>query len=451
MAHIVIKKGHDIRIAGVPTKEIESLEISGTVALTPSQFRYVKPKLLVKEGDSVKRGQPLFFDKIDPRVKWASPGGGTVAKVEYGPRRRIDAVVIQLDKDEQAVKGKSNSAESLTKLGRDSVVQTLLEAGCWPMIKQRPYNKIASPDDIPKAIFVSGNPTAPLSPDSDLVLTGQEEAFQAGLDVLTNLTEGKVHLVRSAKATSKALAQAKNCELHTFEGPHPAGNVGVQIHHIDPIQAGMVHWTVALQHVVIIGRLFLTGQYDPSVMVAFGGPGVVKPLHLKTRIGCPVAKLVEGRLNEGEQRLISGDPLTGTLKESDEYLNYYDLVFTVLPVSHKRPFLGWLRLGSGKTKYTITRAYVRNTHGDYDFDTRQNGDLRAMVPIGAWEKVLPMNIWPNPLYRSILANDVEEMEKLGLLELDEEDVALCSFACPSKIDLGAAVRSGLDAIIKEEG
>jgi len=284
-----------------------------------------------------------------------------------------------------------------------------------------------------------------------LVLTGQEEAFQAGLDVLTNLTEGKVHLVRSAKATSKALIQAKNCELHTFEGPHPAGNVGVQIHHIDPIQAGMVHWTVALQHVVIIGKLFLTGQYDPSVMVAFGGPGVVKPLHLKTRIGCPVAKLVEGRLNEGEQRLISGDPLTGTLKESDEYLNYYDLVFTVLPVSHKRPFMGWLRLGSGKTKYTVTRAYFRNTHGDYDFDTRQNGDLRAMVPIGAWEKVLPMNIWPNPLYRSILANDVEEMEKLGLLELDEEDVALCSFACPSKIDLGAAVRSGLDAIIKEEG
>ncbi len=449
MAHIVIKKGHTIRMAGLPRKDVETLSDPGSVALTPSQFRYVRPKLLVKEGDTVKRGDPLFFDKMDTRVRWASPGGGTVSKVVYGPRRRMDAVIIELDKDEAVATGPTFSKEALVSLGRDQVIQTILDAGCWPMIRQRPYGKIASPDDTPKAIFISAIPTAPLSPDSDVVIAGQEEAFQAGLDVLTNLTSGKVHLVRSHLSASPAFSQAKNCELHTVEGPHPAGNVGVHIHHIDPIKPGDVVWTVMLQHVIALGRLFLTGQYEPGVVITIGGPGASNPVHLKTRTGVPVSYLAEGRIKSGEQRLISGDPLTGTAKDSDEFLNYYDTIFTVLPVSHERPFLGWLRLGSPSSKYTLTRAYRGNRQGAYEFTTLQNGDPRAMVPIGAWEKVLPMDIWPNPLYRAIMANDVEEMENLGLLELDEEDVALCSFACPSKIDLGAAVRKGLDVLYKE--
>lgn len=449
MSHIVIKKGHTIRIAGQPRKEVEALSPPGSVALTPSQFRYVKPKLMVREGDPVRRGQPLFFDKVDTRIRWASPGGGTVSKVVYGPRRRLDAVVIDLDRDEALVTGPVYDKNTLTSLGRERVVTTLLDAGCWPMLRQRPFSKIAHPEDTPKAIFVSAASTAPLSPDSDIVVRGRETDFQAGLDVLTNLTGGKVHLVRSALSTAAVFAQAKHVELHTVEGPHPAGNVGVQIHHIDPIRPGEVVWTVTLQHVIILGHLFLTGQYNPEIVITIGGPGARNPGHLKTRQGVPVSTLTKDRIKPGEQRLISGDPLTGTTKESDEFLNYYDSVFTVLPVSHKRPFFGWLRLGSSSTKYTLTGAYRSNRQGFFEFSTLQNGDPRALVPIGAWERVLPMNIWPNPLFRAIQANDVEEMENLGLLELDEEDVALCSFACPSKIDLGATVRKGLDVLFKE--
>ncbi|NOZ75972.1 MAG: Na(+)-translocating NADH-quinone reductase subunit A [FCB group bacterium] len=449
MAHIVIKKGHTIRISGQPRKEIEILSPPGSVALTPSQFRYVKPKLLVREGDSVRRGDPLFFDKLETRVRWASPGGGTVSRIVYGPRRRLDAVIIELEKDESVVTGPAFDADKLTSLGRDRVISTLLEAGCWPLLRQRPFTKIASPDDTPKSIFVSVAPTAPLSPDSDIVIQGREADFQAGLDVLTNLTAGKVHLVRSQLSTAAIFSQAKNVELHTVEGPHPAGNVGVQIHHIDPIKPGDVVWTVTLQHVILLGHLFLSGQVDPEIVITLGGPGASDPVHVKTRMGLPISTLTDGRLKTGEQRLISGDPLTGTAKDSDQFLNYYDFALTVLPVSHERPFFGWLRWGSPATKYTLTGAYRSNRQGTYEFSTLQNGDPRALVPIGAWEKVLPMNIWPNPLFRAILANDVEEMENLGLLELDEEDVALCSFACPSKIDLGATVRKGLDVLFKE--
>ncbi|RMF07685.1 MAG: NADH:ubiquinone reductase (Na(+)-transporting) subunit A, partial [Candidatus Neomarinimicrobiota bacterium] len=289
----------------------------------------------------------------------------------------------------------------------------------------------------------------PLSPNPELVLEGNTRAFQAGLDVLSTLTEGTVHLVRQVETRSEALSQAQHCTTHSVEGPHPAGNVGVLLHHLDPLRPGEVVWTVTLQHVIQLGTFFLTGRLDPTLLVSVAGPGVSAPVHVKTRMGVSLAFLTKDRLHPGEMRFISGDVLTGTARDREEFLGYYDTICSVIPVSHERPFLGWLRLGSPRTKYTLSRAYRGSRRGEFPFTTLQNGDRRAMVPIGAWEKVLPMDIWPNPLYRAIQANDIDEMENLGLLELVEEDVALCSFACPSKIDLGAAVRKGLDVLYQE--
>lgn len=450
MTHIQIKKGHDINIAGKPRDEVIDLDPPQTVALIPIENRYCKPKLLVKDGDTVRRGDPLFLDKNMPDVKWASPGGGTIKKIQFGERRRIEQVIIDLDKDEDVMELDAFADTELSNLGREKVINHLLKANLWPLIRQRPFNKVAHTQDKPKAVFISGVNSAPMSPNLDLVLQGQESAFQAGLDVLGNLTEGKVHLTFSQGSKCAALSPAQNVELHTISGPHPAGNVGIQIHHIDPINPGDIIWTIDAQYVITLGKLFLTGKFDPTVVMTTGGPSVTNPVHLRTRIGVPVADLIEGRLDEGNHRIISGDVLTGKAVDMDEHVRWNHTTVSVIPVSHARPFLGWLRPGSSRSYYTVSGTYFGSTQNSFSFTTLRNGSERAMVPIGAWENVLPMDILPNPLYRSILADDIDEMEKLGILELDEEDVALCSFVCPSKIDLGAAIRRGLD-IMREEG
>ncbi len=449
MTDIRIRKGHNIKISGAPKPEIITGERPAKVALVPVEFRYVKPKLLVKEGDVVQLGAPLFFDKRNPQVRWASPGGGTVSKIQFGPRRVIEKVVVALDREEETFTVPVYDQDSLSSLDRGRIIETLLKASLWPLIRQRPFNKIANPDDKPKAIFVSGLNTAPLTVDLDLALEGQERSFQAGLTVLNQLTDGAVHLTIPSKSRQPALTGAENVVLHRISGPHPAGNVGIQIHHIDPINPGDVVWTVTAQQVVILGKLFLTGRFDPTIIVSVGGPSVKNPIHVRTRMGVALETLLSDQLKEGDHRILSGDVLTGRKAGIDGYLGFYDTTVSAIPVNKQRPFLGWLRLGSKKTIYTLTRAYAAFGHERFDFTTKKNGSARALVPINAWEEVLPMDILPNPLYRSILARDVEEMEKLGILECDEEDFALCTFACPSKINLGRAIRQGLDLMEKE--
>lgn len=446
MSDIKITKGHDLRIAGIPPKEIVSGDSPSTVALIPIEFSSVKPKLLVKEGDSVKRGTPLFFDKVRPEIKFASPGGGTIRKVQYGARRAIERIIIELDKEEPVEKMESFSAGSLISLGKEKVTETLLSANLWPMIRQRPYNQIANPSDVPKAIFVSGLNTNPLSVDLDLALSGKENEFQAGLDVLTNLTKGKTHLtVRK----SSVLRHMKNVDIHTIKGPHPAGNVGVQIHHIDPINPHEIVWTVNAQHVVVLGKLFLTGEYDPRTVISLGGPSVEKPAYISTRIGAPLSLLLENRVKSGKNRVIHGDVLTGVKANKFYYLGFYTTTVSIIPISHERPVLGWIRPGNSKNSYSLTKTFLSFGKSLFKFTTLQNGAERGMVPFDSWENMLPMDILPNPLYRSILAEDVEEMEKLGIYECDPEDFALCSFACPSKIDVGSVIKQGLEFMKKE--
>lgn len=450
MTQIKIRKGHSIRIAGIPQKEVITKLITTEVGVRPVEYRYVKPKLFIKEGDHVDIGTPLFFNKENPEQIWGAPGAGTISKIKYGPRRVIEKIVIKLDKHEKGFSYKAITLNDIAKLKREEIKSIISESNLWHLIRQRPYNHVANPEDEPRDIFISALHTAPLSPNLDLVLKGQKDALQAGINVLNGLTDGDVNIGISTNEQIEELTGLVNCKLHHISGPHPAGNIGIQIHHIAPLKPGDIIWTVNIQHVIILGKLFLKGEIDPTIIVSVGGPGAKNPIHIKTRIGAKINTIINDQLENGEYRIISGDVLTGKTVEKDDYLGFYDTIISILPVDHSRPFLGWIQPGSSKKTYSLSRSFLSFRRRLFNFTTKQNGSLRALVPINAWEDVLPMDIMPNPLYRSILADDVEEMTQLGILECDEEDFALCSFACPSKIDVGAAIRKGLD-IMRTEG
>ncbi|MEE8479546.1 MAG: Na(+)-translocating NADH-quinone reductase subunit A [Candidatus Neomarinimicrobiota bacterium] len=449
MTQIKIRKGHSIRVAGIPQKEVITNLTTDEVGICPVEYQYVKPKLLVKEGDHVDVRIPLFFNKENPDQKWGAPGAGTISKIHYGPRRVIEKISIKLDKHEKGFSLKPITLNDTVKLKREEIKSVLSESNLWHLIRQRPFNHIANPEDDPRDIFISALHTAPLSPNMNLVLKDQNSALQAGINVLNGLTDGNVNISVSANEQIEALTGLVNCKLHQVSGPHPAGNVGIQIHHIAPLKPGNIVWTVNIQHVIILGKYFIKGEFDPSIIISVGGPGAKNPIHVKTRIGAKIDTIIRDQLENGEYRIISGDVLTGKKVEKDDYLGFYDTIISILPVDHSRPFLGWMQPGSSKKTYSLSRSFFSFGGRLFNFTTKQNGSLRALVPINAWEDVLPMNIMPNPLYRSILACDVEEMTQLGILECDEEDFALCSFACPSKIDVGSAIRTGLDIIRKE--
>jgi Na+-transporting NADH:ubiquinone oxidoreductase subunit A len=450
MTKIKIRKGHSIRIAGIPKNELLTNLSTAEVGLSPIEYQYVKPKLLVKEGDHVDIGTPLFFNKENPDQKWGAPGTGTICKIQYGPRRVIEKIVIKLDKDGKGFSQKAIDLNATTNLKREEIKSILSESNLWHLIRQRPFNQGANPADEPRDIFISALNTAPLAPNLDLVLNGQKDALQAGINVLKGLTDGNVNIGISSNNQINELTGLDNCSLHQISGPHPAGNVGIQIHHISPLKPDDIVWTVNIQHVIILGKLFLSGEINLSIIVSVGGPGAKDPIHVKTRIGTKIETLIKDQLDGGEYRIISGDVLTGRKVEKNDYLGFYDTIISILPVDFSRPFLGWIQPGSSNKTYSLSNSFLSFGRKLFNFTTKQNGSKRALVPIDAWEDVLPMDIMPNPLYRSILACDIEEMTQLGILECDEEDFALCSFACPSKIDVGAAIRKGLD-IMRTEG
>jgi len=450
MQQLKIKKGHDIQIAGVPKKELEIPGKSQTVAIHPIEFRYIKPKLLVKEGDNVKIGTPLFFDKRNPDIKWASPGAGKITAIHYGPRRVIEKLIIELDKDEESVQLPVMDTGQILESSKEQITDQILKAGLWPMIRQRPFNKVANPSDKPSSIFISCFNSAPLTVDLDIALRNRQSTFNTGIAALSRLTNGDVHVCVNENSISETFMDMPHAKTHSISGPHPAGNVGIQIHHIDPLKPGKVIWTVDAQHVVTLGRLFLKGVFDPSIIMAVGGTAVNKPTHLKTRIGTAIEPLIKDRLTDEQRRFISGDVLTGNTNNKDGHVFYYHTSVSVLPETNEREFLGMLRFGTGKSRYSLTRAFGSFRRSLFPFTTKNNGEERAMVPINSWENVLPMDIFPNPLFRAILANDIDEMEQLGLLECDDEDFALCSFADASKIDLGAVIRQGMDVLEAEQ-
>ena len=442
MKKIIIKKGHDLKIKGSPENQISSSITVDKIALSPNSFRSIKPKLIVNEGDTVNVGSPLFYDKLKPDVKWASPACGTVTLIEYGQRRVIKKIEIAIEED------KVDSFDVLSdsqfnSANREAILEYILNANLFPLIRQRPFNKVANPTDLPRDIFISGYNTAPLSVDIPTIIEDNRESFQVGLNALNKLTDGKVYL------TSKNHMEFDNVVNQMISGPHPAGNVGIQIHHIKPLKPGQIIWTVNAQHVLTIGRLFQKGFYDPRIKVSIGGSGATNPQVVDTIFGANVKSILKNQDLEESHRIVSGDILTGVKVKTDDYLGFYDTSLSLINDNVKRPFLGMLSIGSSSTKYSLTNTFFSSRSGNFDFTTSQNGELRAMVPISSWEKVLPMDILPNPLYRAILAQDIEEMEQLGIWECDDEDFALCSFACPSKINVGSVIREGLSLLERE--
>lgn len=445
---IKIKKGLDINLAGAAERRITTLGVSQDYSLSPLDFEGVTPKLLVAEGEQVEVGQPLFFDKNHPSVQFSSPVSGTVSAVERGEKRKILAIRLTADGRQTSRNFDTSKASS-----SEGVKSLLLESGLWPMIIQRPYGIIANPDDKPKAIFVSAFDSAPLAPDLDFAMADQKKALQAGFDALARLTDGKVHLgVRNG--STGVFTTIERVERHLFEGPHPAGNVGVQIHHIDPVSKGETVWTVAAQNVAIIGRLMLTGRVDMTKTIAVTGSMTVVPQYIRCLVGSSMVDMllhprVRPVASSSAFRLIRGNVLTGCKVGADSALDYYSQQITIIHEGGEEEFMGWIR--PRLDRLSVSHAYFSwlTPRKVYDLDTNLNGGPRPFVVSGLYEKYLPMDIYPVYLFKAIMAGDIEKMENLGIYEVIEEDVALCEFVDPSKIEIQQLVRDGIRLMIKE--
>ncbi|MDR2027646.1 MAG: Na(+)-translocating NADH-quinone reductase subunit A [Prevotellaceae bacterium] len=443
---IKIRKGLNIKLKGSAEKVLGTAPASSAYAVRPADFKGLTPRLCVRQGDEVKAGTPVFFDKYRPGIQFVSPVGGTVEAINRGDRRKLLEVVIKPD-----AKNIHEKYEITDKLlsSREQIIELMQKAGYWPFVVQRPYGIIANPADRPKSIFVSGLDTAPLTVDIAFLLQGQEEHFQKGIDILSRLTEGKVYLGLDADDAASKLNRITNAEITLFTGKHPAGNVGVHIHHIDPVNKGDIVWTMDAQHVAALGRFFTTGTYSAEKIVALCGSKVKRPQYYKITTGASM-RAFENLIDHSEDtRYISGDVLTGTNIGKDGYIGFYGNRISVIPEGDKYEFLGWAMPRFGK--FSASKSYFSwlTPNRLYDLDTNLNGGERAFVVTNQYEKVLPMDIYPVYLLKAILAEDIDRMEQLGIYELIEEDLALCEFVCTSKIEVQAILRRGIDLMIKE--
>ena len=445
---IKIRKGLNLKLKGKAEKTLQTVEQSDFYAIKPPDFPGLVPKLDVKVGHEVKAGSPLFHDKYRENVVFASPVSGTVSAINRGERRRILEVVVENDGKQEFV---DFGNEGLASLDRNQVKELMLKAGLWPFVRQRPYGVIANPDDTPKSIHVSGFDSAPLAPDMDFILQNQINEFQLGIDVLTKLTDGKVHLNLSSENTASPLKKVSNTLQTQFEGPHPAGNVGIQIHHIEPINKGDLVWTVNPQDVVVIGRLLLEGKYNVERIVALAGSEVQKPRYYRTMLGASIEKMINGNVADGDLRVISGNVLTGSTIGKKGHLGFYDSMVTVIPEGNYFEMFGWALPGIGKLSTSRTFFSWLTPNKEYKVDSNLHGGERAFVMSGEYDKYLPMDILPVPLLKAILVEDIDKMEQLGIYEIVEEDLALCEYACTSKIEVQEIVRKGLELMIKELG
>ncbi len=447
---IKLKKGLDINLFGQAAPQISVAPMAESYAVAPPDFEGVTPKLLVKEGDSVKAGTPLFFNKNNAKVLFCSPVSGRVSAVVRGEKRKVLFVTVAPDAEQSYEQFQVKPA---AKTSREEMKQLLLSAGLWPCIIQRPYGIIASPEDTPKAIFVSGFDSAPLAADMNFALADAQKDLQAGFDALARLTDGKVHLSLKDGAQG-VLDKMTGVQIHRFAGAHPAGNVGVQIHHIDPVNKGETVWTVNVQDVAIIGRLMNTGRVDMTKVVAVTGSEIVKPQYVKMISGASVKSLTDlcgvKSSEDVRVRLISGNVLTGVKVAPEAYMTFYATQLTAIPEGDKYEMLGWAKIVRPK-KFSVSRAYFSwlCPKHKYNLDTNLNGGHRAMIVTGLYEKYLPMDIYPMYLVKAILAGDIDKMENLGIYEVVEEDLALCEFVDPSKTEIQSIIRQGINLMIKE--
>ncbi|GAB1265333.1 Na(+)-translocating NADH-quinone reductase subunit A [Aurantivibrio infirmus] len=445
---IKIRQGLDLPIAGAPEQVINQGNTVRSAAILGSDYHGMKPTMLVQVGDAVKLGQPLFSDKKNPGVVFTSPASGRVSAIHRGAQRVLQSVVIDIEGDAEET-FESYSATDLDGLTRDQVQSNLVSSGMWTALRTRPFSKIPAPDSQAQSIFVNAMDTNPLAADPQVVLAEKSEAFNQGLAVLAKLTEGAVH-VCSAAGAKVPVKEVANISHRLFTGKHPAGNVGTHIHFLEPVSANKTVWTIDYQDVIAIGILFTTGKLNVERVVSFAGPQVEKPTLIRTRIGANLDELAAGQLKSGENRIISGSVLGGRKAAGPfAYLGRYHNQVCVLAEGRERPFMHYMQAGSNR--FSAMPIYISKLFSGkkFNFTTSTNGSERAMVPIGAYEKVMPLDILPTQLLRALIVGDTETAQNLGCLELDEEDLALCTFVCPGKYEYGPILRDNLSKIEKE--
>ncbi len=448
MANVIkLRKGLDINLKGKAAKQKFSVKAAAQYALVPDDFVGMTPKVVVREGDKVKAGDALFVNKKQTDVKFASPVSGVVQAVVRGDRRKVLRVVVEADKDQQYV---DFGQKQVASLDGDVVVKALLEAGLFGYINQLPYAVSTTPDQKPRAVFVSALRDMPLAGDFEYELQGNEEDFQTGLTALSKVAP--VYLGIGAKQTSKALTEAKDVEVNVFDGPCPAGNVGVQVNNIAPVNKGEVVWTVDPTAVIFFGRLFRTGKVDLRRLVAVAGSEITKPEYAEVLVGQPIADLLEGRLAaKNHVRIINGNPLTGRKATMDDFVGGHTSEITVIPEGDNvDEMLGWILPRTND--FSVSRSYFSWLFGknkEYALDARVKGGERHMIMSGEYDKVLPMDIYAEYLIKAIIAGDIDRMEQLGIYEVAPEDFAVAEFVDSSKLELQHIVRQGLDMLRKE--
>lgn len=445
---IRIKKGLDIKLVGIAEKTTTNTSLSSVYAIKPEDFHGITPKLVAKEGAELKAGDTLFYSKSDERILFPSPVSGKVTEVIRGARRKVLAIKITADKKQVYTDfGKVDAS----KMSAEEVKNHLFSSGCWPFIKQRPYDVVANPNQAPKAIFVSGYASAPLAADLDYTLAGKEAELQAAITAVAKLTEGKVHLSVGANSNS-VLSNLSGVEIHKVSGPHPSGNVSTQIANIDPINKGEVVWVVTPQDLVIIGELLLTGKFNAERTIALTGSQFNKPQYVTAIAGASIADVTADNLNNDNTRIISGNVLSGKQVSQDGFIGYYDNQITAIPEGDDYEFFGWNKPIFNKISASraLTFSWL-NPKKSYNLNTNTNGEHRAFVVTGSYEEVFPLDIYPMQLLKACMYKDLDEMEALGAYEVAPEDFALTEFICVSKQPHQKIIREGLDLMREELG
>jgi len=450
MGTFSIQRGRNIRLKGAAKKEIIEIPLPKQVAVQPSDFKGLSPRLCVKVDDIVKRGTPIFSDKAIPEIQVAAPVSGKVVAINRGAKRVLLSVVIETDDNQEAETFPKFSEEQIKNISKANITDLLIKGHLWPVIRQRPFSKVADPHKKPKAIYIHAMNTEPLALDIDFILEGKEREFQIGLDILKQLTNGEIHLCTEKGSKSKALTQAKNVQTHTFSGPHPTGNVSTHIHYVDPINKGDFVWYVEAQDVLRVAKLFLNGTYPSERIVAVTGESAENyQVYAKTVIGAPVSALLGGNILQNV-RCLSGSVLTGKEISCYGYVHFYDSQITIIPEGGKREFLGWLSPGVNKYTFSNTFASAFLPKKEVSLDSDEHGSHRAIVLNHVYDPLISLDIMTYFLLKAVISGNIEEAEELGILECDEEDFALCTFACPSKTDVGGIIGKGLALIEKEE-
>lgn len=447
---IRIKNGLSINLKGAPENIIKKASYPKSVSINPLNFHLITPKMVVKVGDSVQMGDPVFYSKKNPEIKFCSPVSGTISKIVRGAKRKILEILITCD-DNQNIK--KHKVSKINSYSRNDVLELMLSSGCWPFIKQRPYDIIANPNDNPKSIFISAFSSAPIAADIEIILNDQKEEFKAGLIALKKLTDGDLN-VCIEKNHSSFIQEIENISVHNVSGLHPAGNVGVQIHHIDPVNSGEKVWTLGAEDVAIIGKLFLTGIYEPTRTIAVSGPPVKYPQYYKTIVGSKLSHIISdaGINSDDNLRFINGDVLTGYSVDKDNYLGFYNNTLSVLREGNHYRMFGWIPFINNKVPsiYKTSFSWLF-PNKKYDLDTNLNGEERAFVVTGEMENVFPMDIFPMQLLKECMSGNIEKMENLGIYEVAPEDFALIDYSSSSKIEAQKIIREGLDLMVSEVG